>query len=296
MQFFSGRADVKDQKAYSILCVDDEENILNTMKRVFRREGYRIFTTSSTAEAFSILEHHPIQLIISDQRMPQMTGTEFLSIIKDRYPEIIRIILTGYTDVDSITEAVNKGLIYKFLLKPWNDEDLRLDIRQAIDQYELIQANRMLHNRILEQNEQLRLVNETLEEIVRKRTEELEIKNHSLELAQAILEDMPIAVIGVSAEGSVALINREASNLPGMRACIAVGSELTDSMPPDLAVEIMKHMERPEISSLRGWPIGDAIYDIYLSPLSGRFQGRGIVVTMKPLMCFPSCNAVTYSD
>ena len=185
-----------DENTYSILCIDDEENILNTIKRLLRREGYRIFTTTSTAEAFAILEKNPVHLVISDQRMPQMSGTEFLSAVKTRYPEVIRIILTGYTDVDSITEAVNKGLIYKFLLKPWNDEDLKLDIRQAMEQYALILNNRRLQETILEQNEQFRIINENLEEMVRERTEELEIKNHALELARAILEDVPVAVVG----------------------------------------------------------------------------------------------------
>jgi response regulator RpfG family c-di-GMP phosphodiesterase len=267
------------EKSYSILCVDDEENILNALKRLLRHEEYRMFATADIDEAFAILQKNPVQLVISDQRMPQMSGTEFLSAVKTRYPEVIRIILTGYTDVDSITEAVNKGLIYKFLLKPWNDEDLKLDIRQALGQYELVRSNTRLQEKILEQNEQLRVINENLEEMVRERTEELEIKNHALELARAVLEDVPIAVVGVGAEGIVAFINRETSRLAGSASSIAVGRDLADSVPPELAAEIMKNINIRETVHLEACRFGEALYDIGISALTGRFHGRGLVLT-----------------
>jgi response regulator RpfG family c-di-GMP phosphodiesterase len=264
---------------YSILCVDDEENILNALKRLLRNEEYRMFATADIDEAFTILEKNPVHLVISDQRMPQMSGTEFLSTVKTRYPEVIRIILTGCTDVDSITEAVNKGLIYKFLLKPWNDEDLKLDIRQALGQYDLILNNRRLQETILEQNEQLRLMNENLEEMVRKRTKELEIKNHALELARAILEDVPVAVVGVGAEGIVAFINREASRLAGTAFSISVGRDIADSIPPEIAAEIMKNIDIRKTVRLKACRFGEAVYDISLSALTGHFRGRGLVLT-----------------
>lgn len=271
-----------DEKGYSILCIDDEENILSAMKRLLRREGYRIFATSDASEALAMLAANPIHLVISDQRMPCTSGTEFLSIVKERHPEVIRIILTGYTDVDSITEAVNKGLIYKFLLKPWNDEDLKLDIRQALEQYELIQANKALHEKIMEQNEALRLVNENLEDLIRERTEELEIKNHSLELAQAVLEDVPTPVVGISAEGFVALTNKSTLQLPGIGIRMRVGFDLGDCLPAELSDQIMQCMHAPNPVTFNGRRVGDAVYDLCVSPLSGRFGRRGLVLTLKP--------------
>jgi DNA-binding NtrC family response regulator len=83
-------------------------------------------------------------MVISDQRMPKMSGTEFLAALKTKYPDVLRIILSGYTEVDSITESINKGHIYKFLSKPWNDHNLKLEIKQALEQYDLIQANKKL--------------------------------------------------------------------------------------------------------------------------------------------------------
>jgi response regulator RpfG family c-di-GMP phosphodiesterase len=115
----------------SLLLVDDEENNLKALRRVFRNEGYRIHTAGSAREAFEILANVPIGVIVSDQRMPGMSGTEFLARVKALYPDTIRIVLSGYTDLATVTSMVNEGAIYKFITKPWNDEALRQDIRQA---------------------------------------------------------------------------------------------------------------------------------------------------------------------
>ncbi|HPC74093.1 MAG TPA: response regulator [Syntrophales bacterium] len=275
---------------YAILCIDDEENILNAMKRLLRKDGYRLFATSKPAEALAILARERIQLVISDQRMPETSGTDFLGIVRERHPEIIRVILTGYTDVDSITAAINKGLIHKFLLKPWNDEDLRLNIRQALEQYELVQANRSLQETVVAQNEELRRINEKLEEMIRQRTQELEIKNRTLELAHAVLEDVPMAILGVSAEGIVALINREASRLPGIGSSLTVGGELSESFPPDLAAEILQGLTVQQPVPLRNRRIGELVCDIRLTPLSGRFHGRGLVLVIMPVSPLPGCH------
>lgn len=115
----------------TLLIVDDEQNILNSLRRLLRRESYEILTAISPAVAFELLAQHPVQVVISDQRMPDMSGTEFLARVKQLYPETVRIVLSGYTDLESLTEAINRGSIYRYLVKPWNDEDLRMQIREA---------------------------------------------------------------------------------------------------------------------------------------------------------------------
>ncbi|HXH03405.1 MAG TPA: EAL domain-containing protein [Candidatus Competibacteraceae bacterium] len=117
--------------ARTVLLVDDEENILRALQRVLRRDGYRILTATNADEGFEILARHDVQVIISDQRMPGINGTEFLSRVKDMYPETMRIVLSGYTDLHSVTEAINRGEIYKFLTKPWEDEVLRANVQEA---------------------------------------------------------------------------------------------------------------------------------------------------------------------
>jgi|GEM_PF-1238296 len=115
----------------TLLLVDDEANILRALSRCLRRDGYRILTASSPTEAFSLLAQNDVQVIISDQRMPEMTGTEFFSRVKEMYPLTVRLVLSGYTDLKSVTDAVNKGSIYRFLTKPWDEKELRREISQA---------------------------------------------------------------------------------------------------------------------------------------------------------------------
>ncbi|WP_306603216.1 EAL domain-containing protein [Azonexus sp.] len=115
----------------TLLIVDDEPNILNALSRLLRREGFQILTATSPLDAFEHLAKQPVQVILSDQRMPEMSGTEFFSRVRQLYPDTIRIVLTGYTDLDSVTGAINRGAIYKFLTKPWDDDQLREEVRDA---------------------------------------------------------------------------------------------------------------------------------------------------------------------
>ncbi|TDR39201.1 PAS domain S-box-containing protein/diguanylate cyclase (GGDEF)-like protein [Tahibacter aquaticus] len=115
----------------TLLLLDDEENVLRALVRLLRRDGYRIETATSARQAFEILAAQPVQVIISDQRMPDISGTEFLSRVKDMYPATVRLILSGYSDFASLTEAVNRGAVYRFVAKPWDDEELRRMVREA---------------------------------------------------------------------------------------------------------------------------------------------------------------------
>lgn len=124
-------ADVPRDVGQTLLLVDDEPNILTSLSRLFRREGYQILTAASPVAAFELLAKHTVQVILSDQRMPDMSGTEFFARVRQLYPATIRIVLTGYTDLDSVTGAINRGAIYKFLTKPWDDDQLREQIREA---------------------------------------------------------------------------------------------------------------------------------------------------------------------
>lgn len=115
----------------TLLIVDDEENILNALQRIFVEDGYQIYTALSGEEALKILANTPVQVVISDQNMPNMKGAQFLSIVKTKYPLTTRIILSAYSDFDLLIEAINNGAIYKFLTKPWDDTTLRQVIRDA---------------------------------------------------------------------------------------------------------------------------------------------------------------------
>lgn len=128
-------AQILDERQ-TLLLVDDEVDILSALKRLLHRDGYQILTAASAREGFDLLSTHEVQVILSDQRMPEMNGTEFLSRVRDLYPDTIRIVLSGYTDLNSVTDSINRGSIYKFLTKPWDDEALRTDVREAFRHYE----------------------------------------------------------------------------------------------------------------------------------------------------------------
>ena len=167
---------------HTLLFVDDELNILNSLKRLFRKENYQILTASSGQEGLELLKKtdESISLIISDQRMPEMNGAQFLEKAKEIFPDAIRFLLTGYSDIDAIVNAINKGEIHRYLAKPWNDNDLILQVRQAIEQYELVLENRRLLSLSQKQNKELNELNRNLEKKVNERTLEIKEKNEEL--------------------------------------------------------------------------------------------------------------------
>jgi FixJ family two-component response regulator len=270
-----------DDYKHTILCVDDEEGILHSLKRLLRKEDYRVLTASSGAEGLKILEENDVHLVISDQRMPQMSGTEFFAAVKEQHPHTIRVILSGYTDVDSITESINKGHIYKFFLKPWNDQSLKLEIKQALDQYDLIQANRSLNEKVLEQNEALKKTNENLETLVKERTMELEIQNQALELSRAILEDLDLPIVGVGAEGTIVLFNREAQSISINGKSIEIGKDIRDYFPTNVKEKIVSTLETNTRQTIQNHQISEIFYHINFKPLSGRFKGKGVILSLR---------------
>ena len=268
---------------HTVLCVDDEENILHSLKRLLRKEGYRLLTATSGAEGLKILKENDVHLVISDQRMPEMSGTEFLAQVKENYPDVIRIVLTGYTEVDSITASINKGHIYKFILKPWNDQNLKLEVKQGLEQYDLMQSNKRLHEKVLQQNEELKQINENLEVLVKNRTMELEIQNQALELSHAILEDLPIPIIGISSEMMIVLTNSKAQTLSFNNGSVEVGKRLSEFFSSDLEEKITDVLTANTCDTFKEYRFSEATYDLDFIPLSGRFCGKGVVMTLKPV-------------
>ena len=128
---------------YKIMIVDDEPANLRTLERLFRRD-YQVVTAPSGAEALALLEQHDVALLISDQRMPAMTGIELMMKSVALRRQMVRILLTGYTDVGALIEALNSGLVYRYLTKPWDNDDLRLTVSRALDHYESVKSKHLL--------------------------------------------------------------------------------------------------------------------------------------------------------
>lgn len=142
------------KKNINILYVDDEMNNLISFRALFRLR-YNVFIAERGKDAIKILEENDIHIIITDQRMPEMTGVELLESIIDSHPEPIRILLTGYTDLSAVIDAVNKGKIYHYISKPWNEKELEDTILQAFEIYEKRKNEAEINDKLTVSNEQL---------------------------------------------------------------------------------------------------------------------------------------------
>jgi two-component system, probable response regulator PhcQ len=140
---------------FSILLVDDEDEIRNALSRSLRREPYELVTASSAADALAILRQRAIDVIVSDQMMPEMTGLELFKQVRAEHPQVLRIILTGYADFDVVKSAINDAEIYRFLTKPWDDDDLRLTLRNAVHRLSLERDNHQLKQTVRRHEERL---------------------------------------------------------------------------------------------------------------------------------------------
>ena len=167
----------------NVLLVDDEENILSSLRRVLRGEGYNVQIANGGEQALQILRSQPIDLVISDARMPGMDGATLLAEVQKHWPETMRILLTGYADISTTIRAINQGQIYRYISKPWDDDELRLTIRQALAYQHSERERVRLEALSLEQNQRLQELNETLEQRVMARTAELEQTADMLDLA-----------------------------------------------------------------------------------------------------------------
>ncbi len=216
----------------TLLLVDDEENVLSSLRRLLRSEGYRIVIARSGAEGLAKLAEQEVDVIISDQRMPGMTGVEFLRRAKELYPETVRIVLSGYTELQTITDAVNEGAIYKFLTKPWDDERLRAHVAEAFRRKELSDENRRLTTEVRDANLELAQANARQQALLARQNEQLDIESVRAVNAQHMLEDLPVAMIGLDTDGTVVFVNAQARSLMGAQQPL-VGLPAQESLPAE---------------------------------------------------------------
>ncbi len=173
--------DRENKEIPKILFVDDEENILKSLKRLFIDEKIDVLTANSPLVGLDIIKENEISVVISDQKMPEMNGAEFLSRVKEISPDSIRIILTGYADINTAMDAINKGGAYRYITKPWNDTDIILLIKDSIEKYLLIKRNKYLTDLTKKQNEELKKWNTQLEIMVQEQTIDIQNQNKKLQ-------------------------------------------------------------------------------------------------------------------
>ncbi|EKD26113.1 MAG: Response regulator receiver [uncultured bacterium] len=198
-----------------VVFIDDEENILSAINRLCRKEIFQSFFTSNPDQVIEWVQTKEVAVVVSDQRMPDMDGTLLLEKVRSISPNTIRIILTGYADLQSAVEAINKCGVWRFMNKPWNENEFKFNIQQAIAQYNLVEENIKLNSLIKQQNDQLKEMNQSLEDKVKERTSVIlqlnqQLKSSLLETIKLLgqLTEMHSPLIGNHSK-RVAVLSRE---------------------------------------------------------------------------------------
>lgn len=195
----------------SLLCVDDDKGILNSLKRTLKGEDYEVIVANSGQEALEILKERSVQVVLSDVMMPEMDGVELVNRIKQQYPEIIRLILTGTDDKNVTVKLINTGEIYRYIAKPWDTEELKYILRQSFEHFRLNNENK----RLLQENKR---ISEELVEMNLTLQSDSTDKNNLLGIYTKILDMVEIPIIFINAFQRKAKANISARDLLNIRA------------------------------------------------------------------------------
>ena len=215
----------------SLLLLDDEQDILNSLKRLLRRD-YDVVCYTEGQEALDYLADNNVDIIMSDMRMPQMNGDEFLTSAKKCQPDAIRILLTGYSDMESTINAINNGSIYTYIGKPWDNESLKLTLEKAASHYGLKKEKIALSAKLKEANDELANLNQSLEIRIKKRTAALEASkeklNNSLSIQQDLMSDM-LDMLSATIEYRTGFGDRHLKRIAKQSRLLAVRLELDEA-------------------------------------------------------------------
>lgn len=214
-----------------LLLVDDEPNILSALRRLLRQDGYQITAETTPEAALVRLQAEPFDVIISDQRMPSMTGVEFLRRAKQTRPETMRIVLSGYTELESVTSAINEGAVYKFLTKPWDDALLREQVAAAFRHKGLEDENRRMSEELRVVNARMLELNNQLAAMVHEQRRHLYRDETALQTLQSVLRLIPLPVLGCDDEHMVVFCNEAAEQLFNARAMPLLGNDIHTLLP-----------------------------------------------------------------
>ncbi|WP_158592185.1 EAL domain-containing protein [Noviherbaspirillum sedimenti] len=259
-----------------LLLVDDEPNILNALKRLVRRDGYQILTASGGKEGLTLLAQHDIDVIVSDQRMPGMTGVEFLRTVKNLYPDTVRIVLSGFTELQSVTDAVNEGAIYKFFTKPWDDLQLREHVAKAFQHKEMADENRRLGLEVRAANQELAKANRQLEDLLRQKQQQIKRSKVSLDIVREALQHVPQSVIGLDDDDIVAFVNIAAQTLFNDVGPI-LGSEAIQLMP-----ELFHRIREIGEGEMCRMELKGTWFEITSRSMGNDSQSRGRLIMLTP--------------
>ena len=183
---------------YTVLFVDDEPNILRAIKRALFTMDITLLLADSGAKALELMSNHEVHVVISDMKMPQMSGAELLEQVAINYPDTFRVVLTGYADIESTIKAVNQGKIHRYLQKPWDNQELISVVEEGLERVKLKAENTRLQKLTRLQNRKLRDVNASLEQVVQKRTRQIKAALHKIEKHNIAMEQVLFNVISIN--------------------------------------------------------------------------------------------------
>lgn len=264
-----------------ILFVDDEKNVLRSLQRLFMEADYEILTAESGEEGLALLAENPdVVLVVSDYRMPGMDGVEFLRQVCEKQPNSIRIVLSGYADTASVVAAINEGEIYRFIPKPWDDEELKTTIEKALEVGLLHQENKRLSEELLQSNEELKALNRGLEDQVKERVASLVFQNKTLVFSQNILHCLPIGVIGIDSDRLIVQSNKMADKILSQNNCSVAGMS-SQTVLPEKIVDLVNHFQ-PDLEVNESISIKGNHYLVRIALISSKSSQFGTVVVFVP--------------
>lgn len=256
----------------TLLCVDEDRNILNALKRQLRNEDFRLLTADSTDQGLELLAKESIQVVMVDQLMPGISGVEFLRQVKEKYPRTVRIVLSGFADIATILDAINQGEIFRFLPKPWEDEELRTTVRQCFEHFRLLAKTEILLAQVKRQYLELQVVNQHLEEAMALRTQ-------VLQMTQSIIQHLPIPILGVSEDGVLVMLNSLALKRMSVISPVTLGDSLDEFLPQPIQSHIEEIMATQSLdNALIEWPQGNCWLQTIPFKLAGSLRGCILVI------------------
>ena len=253
----------------TLLLVDDEVNIVAALRRVLRRDGHTLLSANSGEEGLALLREHPVDVILSDQRMPGMSGVEFLRQAKVLRPETVRLVLSGYTELESITNAINEGAIFKFLTKPWDDEQLRANIAEALHYKQLADKNRALARLLRETNDQL-------ERMLDDKQGQIRREHQAMGVLHELLQMLPLPLLGVDDSEMIVAVNSRLESLVGHGAAL-LGANAAEVLPPALVAFVGLDGDGEQLIELHG-----THHLVQRRILGSHSEGRGKFIIFQP--------------
>lgn len=244
-----------------VLIVDDERAVLDALGRTLRREPYEVVTTESPQDALARLERGDVSLLVADERMPAMSGTELLRSARARHPEVGRAILTGFADVNALSSAVNEVGIHRYIPKPWDEDSLKETLRGLLHEHEEECQRRGTLSETERRNHELGRMNRALQIFLGKQT-------HALRLCQEVLDRVTVpAAVFSPLHQHLSYVNKPFLNLVAGRRSSLIGTPIEEVLPPSVCERLQRFPRSAEECTLHDVKMRGQMVDVHLALL-----------------------------